>query len=406
MGVARKLAVTKQHLSGKLMHVGSANDLTPLVRDLGYIQWDPVSVVAPSHLISFWSRVENFRQPMLEDVLWKEKSVFEHWNPIATLGLTEDYPIYYSLMMDYPESLSGSWGNYMKSAREEIRSNAKLLQRIQDELKAGPKAISEFPKHRKTGRSGNGWSAESKVSRMIYHLHMSGKVMVVGHRGNQNVWGLSEHFLPDWANRAVLPQEEVERLTAIRALGALGTATLAEINFYFVRGRYRNLRKVISGMLSDGTARRVRIDEIKVKEERYMLESDFETLDAVTDSFEPRLSLISPFDNVISGRERTRRIFGFDYIHEQFLPKEKRTYGTYVIPILWGDSFAGRLDASLDRKNKLLKVNSVHSEGNAAEKLNIGNEIANELERLAEFVGAEEVAYTGVVPGPWRNSLH
>ncbi len=92
---ARRLAVTKQHLAGKWPSKVTASSIVALVRDLAYVQWDPVSIVAPSHLISLWCRLGAFRPSQLESLLWRDKKIFEHWTPIASLVLTEDYPIFY-----------------------------------------------------------------------------------------------------------------------------------------------------------------------------------------------------------------------------------------------------------------------------------------------------------------------
>ena len=69
-------------------------------------------MVAPSHVLSFWARVGDFRLSDLDGLLWDEKTFFEHWTPQASIVLTEDYPIYHSLMSRYPASLSGSWRNH------------------------------------------------------------------------------------------------------------------------------------------------------------------------------------------------------------------------------------------------------------------------------------------------------
>jgi uncharacterized protein YcaQ len=102
---ARRLAVTKQHLAGKLPTGSAREAILSVIRDLGYVQWDPISVVAPSHVIALWSRVGNFRLSELDRLLWDEKKLFEHWSHAASIVLTEDYPLFYSMMRRYPESL-------------------------------------------------------------------------------------------------------------------------------------------------------------------------------------------------------------------------------------------------------------------------------------------------------------
>ena len=114
----RRLAVTKQHLAGRMPAKATSENILSVIRDLAYVQWDPISVIAPSHMISLWSRVGKFRLSDLDRLLWDEKKLFQHWTPIASIVLTRDYPLFYSLMRRYPESLSGSWRSHEVRGQE------------------------------------------------------------------------------------------------------------------------------------------------------------------------------------------------------------------------------------------------------------------------------------------------
>lgn len=402
----RRLAVTKQHLAGKRPTRASSEEMVSLVRDLAYVQWDPISIVAPSHILSLWSRLGGFRPSDLDRLLWDEKKVFQHWTPIASLVLTEDYPLYYSLMKEYPESLSKSWRSQAAKAKRFLADHVELRKRILNELKKGPLRLDQFGDYLKTKRSADGWTSGSDVSNMLFHLHMRGEVMVVGHEGNLNVWGLSEGFLPKWVDRRALAAEEFETQAAQRAIRAMGTASAPEINYYFVRGRYRNLRETLSRLEEESVIHRVQVDELGVREERYVHERDVTLLESLrTNAWEPKVSLIAPFDNLIAGRGRTNTVFGFDYVHEQFLPQEKRRYGTYLMPILWGERLIGRVDPRLDKQTETLVVNSVHAEPGAPEEKIVSSKIAEKIAELAEFLGARETKYTSHVPSAWKSSL-
>jgi len=177
--------------------------------------------------------------------------------------------------------------------------------------------------------------------------------MVVGHQGRQNIWGLSETFLPSWVQRKELTEPEVEQEGAQRTLRALGTASPSEINRYFLRGRYLNLKKVLERLQAESTIHRVHIAGLGG--ERYVHDRDVRLLESFdSDAWQPRMSLLAPFDNLLGVQEWTSRLFGFDYVHENFLPKDKRKFGTYD---------------------------------------------------LAEFLGAKEVVYTARVPKAWKHSL-
>jgi uncharacterized protein len=403
---ARRLTVTKQHLAGRRHSKAGPDDIVKLIRGTAYIQWDPVTVVAPSHILSLWSRLGGFKPGDLERLLWQEKKVFLHWTPIASIVLTEDYPLYYSLMRRYPESLSHSWGNHIPRAKRFLAEHQGLRRRVLDDLGKGPLQLNQFSDYTRTRRPSDGWGSGSEVSDMLYHLLMMAEVMVVGHEGNQNVWGLTEEFLPSWAERSVLPQDELERETSQRAIQALGTASPSEIVYHYPRGRYQNISKALSQLEGDSAIRKVAVEGFSGKEVRYIDDKDVPLLGRLEgDDWEPRMSLIAAFDNLIAGRRWTNTVFGFDYVHEQFLPKNRRKYGTYVLPILWGENLIGRVDPKLEKEKQRLIVNSVHAEPGAPEGKEIASKINETIEDLARFIGAKEVEYTPRVPSGWSSAL-
>src|SRR5256712_8422592 len=176
-----------------------------------------------------------------------------------------------------------------------------------------------------------------------------------GPSGNQNIWGLSEKFLPSWVEKKNLTEEDFEREAAQRALQALGTASPREIHVYFPRARYLNLKKTLERLQEESTIHRVHVTGLDGKDERYVHDKDIRLLESMnSDAWDPRMSLLPPFDNLVCERSRTNRIFGFDYLHENFLPESKRKFGTFVHPILYGDKLIGRADMHTDRKNAKL----------------------------------------------------
>jgi uncharacterized protein len=404
---ARRLVVTRQHLAGKLLTTATREHILLVIRDLAFVQWDPIDVVAPSHIIDLWNRVGNFRLSDLEKLLWEEKKLFEHWpGRFAAIVLTEDYPLYYSMMKRYPESLGKSWGAQKASALKFLAKHTELAKSIMNQLKKGPLQLAQFNEYARTKRSAVAWTAGSDVSEMLSHLEMSGKVMVVGHQGIQNIWGLPEKFLPSWVERKELAEEEVERLAAQRAIRALGTASPPEINYYFPRGCYQNLKRALETLLEDSIIHRVHVEGFPERDERYIHDLDIKPLESMnTGAWQPRMSLLPPFDNLIIGRSRTNTVFGFDYSHEMFLPQNKRKFGYYVLSILWGDRFIGRVDPQMDREHEKLLIKSVHAEPGAPRDKEIPLMIKETLQRLAEFLGAKQVVYTNQVPEAWKSSL-
>jgi len=102
------------------------------------------------------------------------------------------------------------------------------------------------------------------------------------------------------------------------------------------------------------------------KGERYIHAKDVPLLNELqSDGWRPRISLLSPFDNLICDRTRTRLLFNFDFTVEIYTSSHKRKYGHYGMPILYGDKLIGRIDPPMDRKEGRLRTNAVHVEPKA-----------------------------------------
>lgn len=404
----RKLVAVKQHLSADSQKKPVKDNIISTVRDMVYVQWDPIEVVAPSHLLTLWNRVSGLKRSDLDNLLWSERILFKHWvNMAACIVSVDDYRIYHSLMKRYPDSVGDPWRSQRESARKFISTHRELSKSILKQLENNPMQVGEFKEYVKTKRADDGWSPGSPVVKMLGQLEMGGKVMVVGQDGLQNIWGLPEEHLDVDFNEPLLAVDELEKICAMRAISALGTATSPEINFYFPRGRYRGLEVAIEKLLEESLIERISVEGIKDRTDRYILREDVDLLLSLEDkNVGQQISLLPPFDNLTRGRDRTNKVFGFDYNLEMFLPKDKRKYGYYVLSVLSGSELIGRIDPFLDKENKRLTVNAVYAEPGAPEDKETAMRIADKIESLALFLGAEEVIYGPKVPLGWKGALH
>jgi uncharacterized protein YcaQ len=405
---ARRLAVAKQHLAGKRPSKPDSDYILRVTRDLGCLQLDPISTVAPSHLIVLWSRLGNFDTTDLDDLLWRDKKLFEYWAHQASIVMMEDYPLYYSLMRRHPDMLASQGSVWRQRIDKFLNANAKLRDHILNELrKKGPLLSREFED--KTRVKGSlGWGSWGDVSRMMFHLFLMGEVMVVGREGKQKLYGLSEDFLPSWVSKKKLSAEEVEYLAVQRSLRALGIANSSEISWHFLRKRYPNLKATMKQLVADERIIPIDITDGPLeKAQRYIHSDDVERLEELqSEEWQPRVSLLSPFDNLFCDRARTKLLFNFDYTIEIYTPASKRKFGYYVLPILYGDKFIGRLDPFMDRKNGKLIIKAVYAERHAPKDKDTSKEIRDSVEQLSEFLGAKEVVYSRKVPRYWQGHLH
>src|SRR2546430_1752235 len=153
-----------------------------------------------------------------------------------------------------------------------------------------------------------------------------------------------------------------------------------------------NLKNALDRLRSESTIHRFHVAGLGG--ERYVHDRDVRLLESLnSDAWKPRMSLLAPFDNLLGVREWTARLFGFDYVHENFLPQDKRKFGTNALPILWGDRFIGRVDPKMDRENERLVINSTYAEPGAPRDKQVGLKIREPIEKLADILWATDAKY-------------
>lgn len=406
---ARRLFVTKQVLAAPVATAASTDDLLSVVRRLGCLQLDPISVVARSHRLVLWSRVGPFDLSLLDRLLWDERRLFEYWAHAASIVLTEDYGIHAALMRRYG---SGDLIRHRR-LRAWIRDNDELRRQILRRLRReGPLRSRDFEGRSDAPWTSSGWTSDQNVGQMIDYLWTKGRIMVVRRDGLQKVWDLSERWLPDWTPRQRLSWREIVRRSAIRSLGALGTGTARHIQSHFTVGRYPGLPGVLHDLVREGAVVPMNVGEevggggADLPGPWFVLVEDLPLLERIEgDEWEGRTTLLSPFDNLIVGRDRTEQLFDFRFRMEIYVPPAKRQYGYYVLPILHGDRLIGRIDPAMDRRSGRLAVKAVHSEPGAPLDAATGRAVARAIGELATFLGATDVAFGERVPDRWRRAL-
>ncbi len=427
--VARRLALTRQRLAGPRPAAGMAG-IMEVARDLGALQLDPINVVARSHLLVLRSRLGDVEPTELAGLLYGERRLFEYWAHCASIVLTEDYPIHHLLMRTRTLG-EGAWE---VRSRDWLAENHALhdhvLGRLRDE---GSLPLNAFEDRSVSGWTSTGWTSGRNVARMIDHLWVRGEVLVAGRTGIHRLWDVAERVLPSWTPREPWEERAVVRAATARAVRALGVARSPQIVQHFTRGRYPGLAGVLTELVESGTLVPVRIDApVPVTAVRaggrlaaggvpgrtggdtwagtwYVHADDLPLLDRLSgpagDDWGPRTTLLSPFDNLICDRKRTRLFWDFDFTIEIYVPKEKRRWGYYVLPILHGDRLIGRVDPTMDRANGRLVINAIHAEPDAPQTQRVGGKVGGAIRELATFLGAREIVYPETVPPGWAKGL-
>ena len=190
---------------------------------------------------------------------------------------------------------------------------------------------------------------------------------------------------------------------------ALGVATERHIQKHFTRFMYPNLKAVLARLQKEGVVEEVEVLDAEgapFPERWFVHAGDLPLLERLqAGEWEPRTSLLSPFDNLICDRDRTELLWNFLYRAEFYTPKEKRVYGFYALPILHGEELIGRVDVENDRKGGRLVVHRIFAEPGASVTRETGLGIASSLRDLATFLGHHEIETSGEAPKPWSAAI-
>src|SRR5919109_5175677 len=325
---ARRIAVRAQLLDG------SATDVLNTVRHLGFLQLDPISRGAPPQPLVLWSRLGPYDRGELDRLLWEERKLFE-WS--AFIWPIEDLPLIRAKMRE-------PWGTLKRHrwANEFMKEQAGMRRYVLRELeRRGPLPSRELEHHAARADEHHvWWGTRAQLTWMLELLERRGRIAISGRDRGQRLWDLAERV---WPETETVPVREAERILARKRRRAQGV--------WQEKGEWRAHPEIADEPVPD------------------------------------RVTLLSPFDRLVHDRARTEALWDFHYRLEMYVPKAKREYGYYVLPVLRGDRLIGRIDPVFDRKAGVLRVNSVRWEPDIKPV-----SLTMPLRDLARWLGAGSIA--------------
>jgi uncharacterized protein len=347
---ARRIAVRAQ-----LLAAPRPTDLLAVVRQLTLLQIDPTAAIAPSADLVAWSRLGSaYRPEDLKRALESERTLFEHdalVRPMDDLGLilAREWPVY-------------------ESTRTWLHENARFRRDVLKLLrKSGPLSSREIPDTCVVPWASTGWTNNRNVTQMLEFMMLAGEIAIARRAGRERIWDLAERVYP---KNVVIPSpKEAERVRNERRLASLGIAR--------TKRQKMPIEPVDVGeagepAVVEGTKGEWRVDPA-----------------ALSQDFEGRTALLSPFDRLVYDRERALELFDFEYTLEMYKPAAKRRWGYFALPVLHGDKLVGKVDATADRKASVLRVNAIHEDVRFTRT--ISRAVQVELEDLASWLGLGEV---------------
>ncbi|MEU7294202.1 crosslink repair DNA glycosylase YcaQ family protein [Streptomyces exfoliatus] len=357
---ARRIALRAQ---GFLGAADRRAGVRGVLRALGQVQLDTISVLARSHELIPYARLGAVGRTTVEDAYWTDAHAFEYWSHAACILPVEEWPHFAFRRRAYRDR--PHWHHDLSAGAYD-----KVIAQLRDE---GPRTATELGGAKNKGEWWD-WS-ETKIA--VERALMFGEVVVVERRGWKRVYDLAERAIPQALLHDDLDDTECVRRLVRQAGEALGVGTRADIaDYHRIKGEQFDAVVEASGLVPvtvAGWGKPAWADPAALASEP---------------RGRHRTTLLSPFDSLIWERARTERIFGFSHRLEAYVPKPKRVHGYFAMPVLAGGRLVGRVDPA--REGRTLVARQVTLDGPKAVPA-----VAQALREAAEWVGCDAVS---VVP--------
>ena len=389
---ARQFILAKQGLIGKYRFTGK-DGAYAYVRQAGCIQFDPVDVCGKNAELTLQSRVKNFKKTMLHDLLYKDRKLVDYADKELSIWPSEDWP-YFSSYRERSRKLGLTFKGLKKLEKEAI-----------EYIEAnGPVSSDSLPIegeifwHSSMHWSGN-WQKNSQAARSVLEqLYTDGELVIHHKKGSRKYYDLAARHLPQNILEAENPcktDEEFMCWRVLRRIGALGL--LWDKNstaFLGIDINAAKRKKALEILTDEGKIISIMVEGIK--QPFYYRSEDSELMRDViegTADLKPRMSFIAPLDPLMWDKALILALWDFQYSWEIYTPADKRKYGYYTLPVLFGDRFVGRIEAVPDRKTGVLAVRNIWWEDGIRRTKKLNTALERTVKEFAGFNNCKEIEY-------------
>jgi uncharacterized protein len=342
------------------------------IEHLGYVQIDTIHVIERCHHHILWNRIPDYRRSDLHHAQSIDKSVFEYWTHALSYVPARDFNFFIPAMKLHRRE-GHRWFGEVKPA--DLR---KVMRLLKNDGALTVRDIEDDVLVEKV----HAWASRKPSKRALQLAFYEGRVTISERNGMLKTYELMDrHFGWDKPPKTASAREITAYLLD-RSLRAQGVVSLDSICHLDAPSK-KAVRQLIE-------ARRRRKELVTVaiegagKQEHWALP---EALEMPGDATAERVHILSPFDPLMIQRKRTHLIFGYEHRFEAYVPKEKRLFGYFALPVLVGDAIVAALDLKTDRQKQKLLLQKWNWVGAAAKgpRKELKRRIEEELHRFERF---------------------
>jgi uncharacterized protein YcaQ len=336
---ARRIWLAAQRLDSAAPFGGGPEATQAAVEHLGYVQIDTINVIERCHHHILFTRIPDYQRTHLHQAQSADKTVFEYWTHALSYVPTRDLPFFIGDMKRYREAPK-SW--FATVTPQDLRKVLTLLR------KGGALTIRDIEDDVLVDKT-HPWASRKPSKRALQLAFFTGRVTVSARAGMLKTYELIDrHFGWERPPRAA-PASEVNAYLLDRALRAQGIVSLESI-CHLDAPRKPPVRKLIEARVR----RRELIPVALAGAEKIELWARPEVLDLNAGPDERLVHILSPFDPLIIQRKRLELMFDYAHRFEAYVPKEKRVFGYFALPVLIGDEIVAAIDLKTEREQRKL----------------------------------------------------
>lgn len=353
---------------------------------LGAIQYDPQNPCGRSVDLSLQARVKNIHPSDYYHWLYDERRGVEAYDKELCIVPIEELPL---CRKRFPPSRQRKYNTFIESNKKQLIS---LVEFIEEN---GPICADDIRDKRKVDVF---WETASWAKVALDALWKSGRLVIVNRKDARKYFDIPERIYGDkfiwtYADDADLFERQVlRRVNSVDLLPASGTR-----QGWQGVGTAKEISPIIHELVNKGKLAEIKIEGLQ---ESYVIRmSDFETLMAIDEIDTPKkLCFLSPLDNLLWDRETIASIFGFDYKWEAYTPSQNRKYGHYVLPILYGTKFIGRIEPKFSPAEGILRIRGMWLENSIFWDKDLSTAFWEYLDSFKEYLRTDSIKWLCDIP--------
>ena len=377
---ARLFLIQYHNLNNSQPYCGKEGILSYFEK-VGSIQYDPLNVVGRNADLVLQSKITDYKPNLLQDLLYKERDLVDGWDKEMCIYLTSQYSRFERIRQTRTDLIKYTLEYRGQLAVFDILDEVRNSIKSRGALSSKDLSIGEIRKDR--------WGPKKLSSAALDYLYTKGELSIVNKSGTQKLYDFTENVFNEDITEPFPFQDDEDFLSwyVKRRIGSVGMLWDrrggAWQGYYLYDKALRE--KTLNNLLEAGSILRFQVEDLKAS--FYVRKQDLSYFQSGSNKTVAKF--LAPLDNFLWDRDMISKLFGFDYSWEVYLPVEKRKYGYYVLPVLYGNQLIARFEPNQARKGSEFSIKNWWWEKDVAVTSDMKEAISIAVNDFCSYLEAE-----------------